>query len=320
MIFQIGERKVPFTTDNFLLSFSLPNFYFHATTAYDILRTNGVPLGKRDYLGRCASSSDWGRRWQASRRRGRVALITGGASGIGLAAAERLLASGWKVAIADRDETQLAALRQSHGGSPNVLIASLDVTDEAAAQSVVASVAATLGGLDGVVNSAGIAADIPALDTPVDLFRRVLDVNVTGTFIVARAAARIMKDRGGGAIVNMASVAGLRGSKGRSAYGASKGAVAVLTQVLATDLARYAIRVNAVAPGPVDTPMIQTMHTPRDRALWTRHIPMRRYAAPAEIAHVIEFLLDGTRSSYMTGEIVAVDGGFRGAGIIADDA
>ena len=135
------------------------------------------------------------------------------------------------MAIADRDETQLAALRQSHGGSPNVLIASLDVTDEAAAQSVVASVAATLGGLDGVVNSAGIAADIPALDTPVDLFRRVLDVNVTGTFIVARAAARIMKDRGGGAIVNMASVAGLRGSKGRSAYGASKGAVAVLTQV-----------------------------------------------------------------------------------------
>jgi NAD(P)-dependent dehydrogenase (short-subunit alcohol dehydrogenase family) len=185
-------------------------------------------------------------------------------------------------------------------------------------QTVVGQVAAALGRLDGVVNSAGIAADIPALDTPVDVFRRVLDVNVTGTFIVARAAARIMKDRGGGAIVNLASVSGVRGSKGRSAYGASKGAVIVLTQVLATDLARYAIRVNAVAPGPVDTPMIKTMHTAADRALWARHIPMRRYAEPGEIASVIEFLLDGERSSYMTGEIVAVDGGFRGAGIIAD--
>jgi NAD(P)-dependent dehydrogenase (short-subunit alcohol dehydrogenase family) len=253
-----------------------------------------------------------------SKDRARVALVTGAASGIGLATAELLLAAGWKVAIADRDEAQLAAARVQLGGSPDVLVAPLDVTDEAAAEALVARVAEALGGLDGVVNSAGIAADIPALDTPVDLFRRIMDVNVTGTFIVARAAARLMKERGGGAIVNLASVAGLRGSKGRSAYGASKGAVVVLTQVLATDLARYGIRVNAVAPGPVDTPMIKTMHTAKDRALWTRHIPMRRYSRPEEIAHVIEFLLDGTRSSYMTGEIVAVDGGFRGAGIVED--
>jgi NAD(P)-dependent dehydrogenase (short-subunit alcohol dehydrogenase family) len=250
---------------------------------------------------------------------GRVALITGGASGIGLATAERLLACGWKVAIVDRDAAGLEAQRRAYEGDANVVVLSLDVTDETAAANVVGQVVQTLGGLDGVVNSAGIAADVPALDTPVDLFRRIMDVNVTGTFIVARAAARIMKERGGGAIVNMASVAGVRGSKGRSAYGASKGAVIVLTQVLANDLARFSIRVNAVAPGPVDTPMIKTMHTPKDRALWTRHVPMRRYAEPAEIATVIEFLLDGTRSSYMTGEIVAVDGGFRGAGIIADD-
>jgi NAD(P)-dependent dehydrogenase (short-subunit alcohol dehydrogenase family) len=249
----------------------------------------------------------------------RVALLTGGASGIGLATAQRLLASGWKVAIADRDAAGLEAQRRAHAGSPGVAVLSLDVTDEAAAEGAVAQVVQALGGLDGVVNSAGIAADIPALDTPVDLFRRIMEINVTGTFIVARAAARIMKDRGGGAIVNMASVSGLRGSKGRSAYGASKGAVVTLTQVLANDLARYSIRVNAVAPGPVDTPMVKAMHTEKDRALWTRHIPMRRYADPAEIATVIEFLLDGTRSSYVTGEIVAADGGFRGAGIIADD-
>lgn len=249
----------------------------------------------------------------------RVALITGGASGIGLATAERLLASGWKVAIVDRDEKALEAQRKQHGSTAGIFLAPLDVTDEGAAQAIIKQVCEKLGGLDGVLNSAGIAADIPALDTPVDLFRKILDVNVVGSFIVARAAAQVMKDRGGGAIVNMASVSGLRGSKGRSAYGASKGAVVVLTQVLANDLARYGIRVNAVAPGPVDTPMVKAMHVDKDRALWSRHLPMRRYGEPGEIASVIEFLLDGTRSSYMTGEIVAVDGGFRGAGIIADD-
>jgi NAD(P)-dependent dehydrogenase (short-subunit alcohol dehydrogenase family) len=249
----------------------------------------------------------------------RVALVTGGASGIGLATVERLLASGWKVAIVDRDEKALETHRKQYAGSGSAFLTPLDVTDEAAAQRVVAQVCDHLGGLDGVLNSAGIAADIPALDTPIELFRKILDINVTGTFIVARAAAQLMKDRGGGAIVNMASVSGLRGNKGRSGYGASKGAVVVLTQVLANDLARYGIRVNAVAPGPVNTPMVKAMHVDTDRALWARHLPMRRYAEPAEIANVIEFLLDGTKSSYMTGEIVAVDGGFNSAGIIADD-
>jgi NAD(P)-dependent dehydrogenase (short-subunit alcohol dehydrogenase family) len=249
----------------------------------------------------------------------RVALITGGASGIGLATAKLLLKSGWKVAVIDRDESTLEPARKELGGSKGVFLAPLDVTDEASAGRVLARVVETLGGIDGVVNSAGIAADVHTLDTPVDLFRRILDVNVVGTFIIARAAARVMKDKGGGAIVNLASVSGVRGSKGRSAYGSSKGAVIVLTQVMANDLARFGIRVNAVAPGPVDTPMVEAVHTPKDRALWSRHLPMRRYGKPEEVASVIEFLLDGHRSGYVTGEIVAVDGGFRGAGIIADD-
>jgi NAD(P)-dependent dehydrogenase (short-subunit alcohol dehydrogenase family) len=249
--------------------------------------------------------------------RPRVAFITGGGSGIGLATTRRLLASGWRVAVADRDAAALEVVREAHAGLARALfVTPLDVTDEDAVAKAVSAAAATLGGLDGVVNSAGIAADIPALDTPVDLFRRILDVNVVGSFIVARAAARLMKDAGGGAIVNMASVSGLRGSKGRSAYGASKGAVAVLTQVLANELARFAIRVNAVAPGPVDTAMVKALHTEADRALWARHIPMGRYADPDEIAALIEVLLDGTRSGYMTGAIVPVDGGFNGAGII----
>jgi NAD(P)-dependent dehydrogenase (short-subunit alcohol dehydrogenase family) len=249
---------------------------------------------------------------------GRVALITGGASGIGLATAKRLLEAGWKVALADRDEKLLADVARELGAPKRVFTSALDVTDEAAAEKVVAMSAEALGGLDGVVNSAGIAADIHALETPVALFRKILDVNVVGTFIVARAAARIMKDRGGGSIVNISSISGVRGSKGRSAYGSSKGAVIVLTQVLANDLGRYGIRVNAVAPGPVDTPMVKELHSEADRKLWLRYLPLRRYGTPEEIAMAIEFLLDGTHSGYITGEVLGVDGGFRGAGIMLD--
>jgi NAD(P)-dependent dehydrogenase (short-subunit alcohol dehydrogenase family) len=248
-----------------------------------------------------------------------VAVVTGAGSGIGLATAERLINAGWKVAAFDRDEKALAANYRERAEAGRVFAAALDVTDEKAVEKAVRQARKVFDGLDGVLNSAGIAADIPTLETPDDLFRKILDINVTGTFIVSQAAARIMKEDGGGAIVNMASVSGLRGSKGRSAYGASKGAVVILTQVLANDLARYDIRVNAVAPGPVNTPMVKAMHVDKDRALWARHLPMRRYAEPDEIASVIEFLLDGSRSSYMTGEVVAVDGGFTGAGIIADD-
>ena len=248
----------------------------------------------------------------------RVALVTGAASGIGLATAKRLLEAGWKVAAVDRDHKALAGVARELGSPKRVFTSPLDVTVEPAAEKVAAMAAEALGGLDGVLNSAGIAADIHALETPVALFRKILDVNVVGTFIVARAAARIMKDRGGGSIVNISSIAGVRGSKGRSAYGSSKGAVIVLTQVLANDLGRYGIRVNAVAPGPVETPMVKTMHTASDRKLWMRYLPLRRYGTPEEIASAIEFLLDGTRSGYITGEILGVDGGFRGTGVMLD--
>jgi NAD(P)-dependent dehydrogenase (short-subunit alcohol dehydrogenase family) len=256
---------------------------------------------------------------KSSATKDRVALVTGGASGIGLATCELLLAKGWKVAILDRDEKALKAARTTYEKNKSVRIASLDVTDENAVDRVVADTVEAFGGIDGVVNSAGIAADKHVFDTPVDLFRKILDVNVVGTFLVGRAGARIMMDRGGGAIVNIASISGLRGSKGRSAYGASKGAVVTLTQVMANDLAPFGIRVNAVAPGPVETPMVQAIHTDADRELYDRYIPMKRYGTPAELASVIHFLLDDTQSSYVTGEIVAADGGYRGAGIIVRD-
>src|SRR5262249_16932342 len=120
----------------------------------------------------------------------------------------------------------------------------------------------------------------------------------------------------GGAIVNIASISGLRGSKGRAAYGASKGAVVTLTQVMAVDLAPFGIRVNAVAPGPVDTPLVETVHTPEVRRPYHHHLPLRRYATADEIAAAVFFLLDGSTSSYVTGEILAVDGGFNAAGLM----
>ena len=192
----------------------------------------------------------------------------------------------------------------------------LDVTDEPAAEAAMNNVAAAFGGLEGVVNSAGIGIDIHVLDTPVSQFRNVLDFNVIGTFIVGRAAARIMKYQGAGVIVNISSIAGLRGFKGRAAYGASKGAVAILTQVMAVDLARYGIRVNAIAPDPIDTPLVQVMHPAAVRRAVLHQTPMRRYAVPDEVATAILFLLDGTQSSFITGAILPVDGSFIGAGLM----
>ena len=248
----------------------------------------------------------------------RVAIITGAASGIGQATAQLLLDSGWKVALFDSNQTALTTVTTALGQSKSVYAARLNVTDESAVEKAVAEAAEALGGVQGVVNSAGIAADKHVFDTSAELFRKILDVNVVGTFLVGKAAARIMRHSGGGSIVNIASISGIRGSKGRSAYGASKGAVINLTKVMANDLAPFNIRVNAIAPGPVETAMVKELHTDDERKMYDRFVPMRRYAEPVEIANAIEFLLDERRSSYITAEILAVDGGFRGAGAMLD--
>ena len=241
-----------------------------------------------------------------------VVIVTGAASGIGLACIERLGAEGWTPALFDRDAAALDKARAKLSGAQCAV--ALDVTDEAAVDAAV-SQAATLGPICGLVNSAGIAADVPFFDTRTDLFRRILDVNVIGSFVVARAAARRMKESGGGSIVNIASVSGMRGNMGRTAYGASKGAVITMTKVMATELAIDKIRVNAVSPGPVETEMVREMHTPESRAAWLTHLPMRRYSDPTEIADPVLFLLSD-KASYITGHVLAVDGGFTGGGTV----
>ena len=199
----------------------------------------------------------------------------------------------------DRDETALAASPPSSASRSGVFTSTLDVTDEAAAEKAVAMAAEALGGIDGVVNSAGIAADIPALDTPVDLFRKILDVNVVGTFIVARAAARVMKDtrrrrhRQHQLGLRRARQQGtqrlrrVEGRRGRADPGAGQRPRPL----------RHPRERGGAGPGR-HADGAGACTASKDRALWARHIPMRRYAKPDEIASVIEFLLDGTQSSY----------------------
>lgn len=238
----------------------------------------------------------------------KTALVTGGASGIGLACAQHLAGENWHVAIVD------AAAAELKGHRFRADIA--DVTDEMGISTAIDRLLAGWPPLKGLVNCAGIARDIPMMETEPALFRKIMDVNVLGTFVASKACAARMQD--GGAIVNMSSVSGLRGSKGRVAYGASKAAIAGMTQVMAVELAARGIRVNAVAPGPVETPLVKEMHTASDRAQWTCRMPIPRYGTPEEIAGIVAFLLSDA-AAFMTGTTVIVDGGFMAAGIMPDE-
>ncbi|MBM3458936.1 MAG: SDR family oxidoreductase, partial [Armatimonadetes bacterium] len=199
-----------------------------------------------------------------------LVFVTGGASGIGLAVVQAAAARGWRAIAADADPARLEVARAASGADTAVSWERLDVTDEAAVIECLSRVEAELGPLTGVVNSAGIARDVPCLETSTELFRQVLEVNLLGTFVVAREAARRMVPRGHGAIVNIASISGIRGNMGRAAYGPSKAGVISLTQVLAAELGRSGIRVNAVAPGAIDTPLTRDLLTPEFRAGWAR--------------------------------------------------
>ncbi|MCG3753946.1 SDR family NAD(P)-dependent oxidoreductase [Amycolatopsis sp. Poz14] len=240
-------------------------------------------------------------------------LVTGGASGIGRAVVDAVLGAGWHAVALDRDEAALARLGTDWArAGGKVTLEHLDVTDEAK----VIECVGRAGPLAGVVNSAAIGAVVPALDTNLDLFRQVLEVNVLGMFTVSREAAKHMCRRRTGSIVNIGSVSGLRGNAGRVAYGASKGAVTTMTQVMAVEFGALGVRVNAIAPGAIETPLVREHHTGEQRAAWNSLTPQGHYGAPDDIAQAALFLLDDTRSGYLTGQVLAVDGGFTAAGVL----
>jgi NAD(P)-dependent dehydrogenase (short-subunit alcohol dehydrogenase family) len=244
----------------------------------------------------------------------KVALVTGAARGIGLATAARFLEDGWQVAMLDILGDTLRSASDAFDRVNDTLALEADVSDAAAVQDAVERTHRRFGRIDALVNNAGIAVFKPMLDVTLEEWQRVLAVNLTGPFLMTQAVAPIMRDQGGGAIVNIASISGLRASTLRVAYGTSKAGLAHLTKQQAAELGEYRIRVNAVAPGPVDTAMAKAVHTPAIRADYHDHIPLNRYGLETELANAICFLC-GDQAAYITGQVLAVDGGFDAAGV-----
>lgn len=250
-----------------------------------------------------------------ARHDGRRVLITGAATGIGLATAQRLAGEGARLYLVDLAGDLLEERARELGARTEVVARALSVTDEAAARAAVDDMAARFGGIDALLNSAGIVAVEPALEACLDTFRKVVDINLTGTWIVSQAAAAHMAGAGGGSIVNVSSVYGFQGAPARTAYCASKGAVIALTNSLAVEWGPLGIRVNSVVPTGTRTPMVQDLI---DRGIYKleavhRRTPLGRLAEPDEVARACSFLMSDD-AAMTTGTHLRVDGGWLANG------
>lgn len=243
-----------------------------------------------------------------------VAVVTGGARGIGLAVAHWFLAHGWRVALWDIDGATLAQTDQALADPERVLAVVCDVSQPDEVAAATARVEAHFGRIDALVNNAGVAVFKPIGETSFAEWQTVLATNLNGPFLCTQAVAPVMRKTGGGAVVNIASISGLRASTLRVAYGTSKAALIHLTKQQATELGTVGIRVNAIAPGPVETEMAKLVHTVAIRKDYHDVIPLERYGTCEEIANAIGFLCSPA-ASYVNGQVLAVDGGFDAAGV-----
>ena len=240
----------------------------------------------------------------------KTAVVTGAARGIGLATTRAFLAEGWRVVMIDRDAP---ALKEAAAPLEDVDPVVCDVSQPGQVDQMAAYLAETAGRVDALVNNAGIADFGPIAETDFARWRAVMETNLDGVFLMSQALREALY-AARGAIVNIASISGLRASTLRVAYGTSKAAVRHLTLQQAAELGEFGVRANCVCPGPVATKLAMAVHTPDIIAAYHDAIPLNRYGTEEELANVICFLCS-EKASYVTGQIIAVDGGFEATGI-----
>ena len=246
---------------------------------------------------------------------GKTAIVTGAGRGIGRAIASKFAAEGAAVLVADVVEENASKAAAEIGARATSV--RVDVTDESSVQAMVQAALESFGTVDILVNNAGIGLTKLMIDTTLAEWKRVVDVDLTGTFLCSQEAARVMLSQRSGRIINIASLSGQRGGTGRAAYGAAKAGVTALTKVMAVELSPHGITVNEIAPGPVNTEMTAVTHDEATRQAYYNLIPMRRYAERDEIADAAVFLAS-REAAFINGQTLNVDGGFGAAGLIFD--
>jgi len=248
---------------------------------------------------------------------GKAAIVTGGGRAIGREIALRMAREGARVMVADIDgDSARAVAEEIRESTGDAAWTEVDINRSDQVRDMVDETVSRMGTVDILVNNAAMGHARYVLDITEEEWNQVIHTNLTGTFLCAQAAARHMVRRGSGAVVNIASISGERGGTGRAAYGASKAGVILLTRVMAVELSAQGVRVNAVSPGPVDTPQSRAFHNAATREAYGRLVPSGRYGEAAEIASAVVFLASED-SSWIHGHVLNVDGGFSAAGLMA---